>query len=156
MILQQNLIIVHLMKKRPSFIIFTILLFILDQISKYFFYNQKVFSNISIIEPAFNTWISRSLPINLYFVIIVSIIMIVFLILLYKKNIIWKWATIFIIWWTIWNLIDRIYLWWVRDFIQIFNRFPIFNLADIFICTGTALIIIQELFSNTKNPQKLI
>lgn len=142
------------MKKR-WYQLYTSLLIIFDQISKYFFYNQKILSNLHIFTPAFNTWISRSLPINIYLVIIVSIIMIIVIIVLYKKGTIWKRATIFLIWWTIWNLLDRIFLWWVRDFIQIFQRFPIFNLADIFICSGAVLIIIKESFPK-KGTKKLI
>jgi len=139
------LLIVHTMKKR-EFPLYSLILIIFDQISKYFFYDQKFLSNYQIFTPSFNTWISRSLPVNIYLVIIITIIITTIIIILYKKQTIWKRATIFLVWWTIWNLIDRIYLWWVRDFIQVFNWFPIFNLADSFISTGAALIIIKELF----------
>jgi len=153
LILHLFLIIVHTMKKR-WYLLYILLLTIFDQISKYFFYNQNFLSNLPIFTPAFNTWVSRSLPINIYFVIIISIIMIIVIAILYKKESIWKRATIFLIWWTIWNLLDRILLWWVRDFIQLFQRFPIFNIADTFICTWAALIIIKELFFNKKTSTK--
>lgn len=137
------------MKKRQC-LIFILLLTIFDQISKYFFYNQNFLSKLPIFTPAFNTWVSRSLPVNLILVIILSVIISALILIWYKKNYIWKRATIFLIWWTLGNLIDRIFLWWVRDFILVFNRFPVFNLADTFICTWAALIIIKELFLSKK------
>jgi len=138
------------MKKRLSTAIFIIIFILLDQVSKYFFYDKIFLSNIQLFEPSFNTGISRSLPVNIILVIVLTIIISVLIIIWYKKNYIWKRATIFLIWWTLGNLIDRIFLWWVRDFILAFKRFPVFNLADTFICTWTALIIIKELFFNKK------
>ena len=138
------------MKKRVSLMIFIINFVLLDQASKYIFYDSALFENTQLFEPSFNTWISRSLPVNLLLVIILTVIISTFILIWYKRNYIWKRATIFLIWWTLWNLIDRIFLWWVRDFLLAFKRFPVFNLADIFICTWTALIIIKELFLNNK------
>ena len=138
------------MKKRYSTIIFIIIFILLDQVSKYFFYDNAFLENSSFFEPSFNTGISRSLPVNIILVIILTIIISVLILIWYKKNYIWKRATIFLIWWTLWNLIDRIFLLWVRDFILVFKRFPIFNLADKFICTWAALIRIKELFFNKK------
>ena len=138
------------MKKRISTIIFIIIFVLLDQISKYFFYDNSFFQNLPFFEPSFNTGISRSLPVNLILVIILSIIISALILIWYKKIYIWKRATIFLIWWTLWNLIDRIFLWWVRDFILLFNRFPVFNLADTFICTWAAIIIIKEFFLNNE------
>lgn len=138
------------MKKRYSTIIFIVIFALLDQVSKYFFYDNSFLSNLPFFEPSFNTWISRSLPVNIIFVIILTIIISALILIWYKRSYIWKRATIFLIWWTIWNLIDRICLWGVRDFILAFNRFPIFNLADTFICTWAGLIIIKELFLSKK------
>lgn len=45
------------------------------------------------------------------------------------------------------NLLDRVFLNYVTDFIEfiIFNRnMPIFNLADTFICVGCVLLIFKE------------
>lgn len=134
------------MKKRLSTAIFIIIFILLDQVSKYFFYDYAFLENLPFFEPSFNTWISRSLPVNIILVIVLTIIISVLILIWYKKNYIWKRATIFLIWWTLGNLIDRIFLWWVRDFILAFNRFPVFNLADTFICTWAALIIIKEFF----------
>lgn len=138
------------MKKRFSTAIFIIIFILLDQVSKYIFYDNAFLSNTQLFEPSFNTGISRSLPVNLILVIVLTIIISVLILIWYKKNYIWKRATIFLIWWTLGNLIDRIFLWWVRDFILVFKQFPVFNLADTFICTWAALIIIKELFFSKK------
>ncbi len=134
------------MKKHIGIIILSTLLIILDQISKYFFYNKWLLNNLEFIQPAFNTGISRSLPIPQLITIILTIWIVFILIRLYSKNNISKWILIFLIAWAIWNLIDRIFLWWVRDFILLFNRFPIFNIADILINIWVILLVVKELF----------
>lgn len=123
----------------------SIILIVIDQVSKYFFYDKLFLSERSIIQTAFNTGISRSIAIPQIITIIWTILILGILIYLCYKKQISKWATIFLIWWAIGNLIDRIFLWWVRDFILLFNRFPIFNLADVFISIGVILIVFKEL-----------
>jgi len=123
----------------------SIMLIVIDQVSKHFFYDKLFLSERSIIQPAFNTGISRSIAIPQIITIIWTILILGILIYLCYKKQISKWATIFLIWWAIGNLIDRIFLWWVRDFILLFNRFPIFNLADVFISIGVILIVFKEL-----------
>ncbi len=134
------------MKKQLTTLIWTTLLILLDQISKYFFYDKALFSDRAIIQTAFNTGISRSLPIPQLITIVLTLFIIGAVIYYYHKKQISKRATIFIIWWAIWNLIDRIFLWWVRDFIFAFKRFPIFNFADIFINIWLVLIVLKEVF----------
>ena len=138
------------MKKHILTIALTTLLIWLDQLSKYFFYDQSLLNNLDIIHPTFNTGVSRSLPVPYLLTILVTVLILLYLIVLYKNNKISKRVIIFIIAWAIWNLIDRIYLWWVKDFILAFSRFPIFNLADIFINIWVILLIYKELFSNKK------
>ncbi len=123
----------------------SIILIAIDQVSKHFFYDKLFLSERSIIQPAFNTGISRSIAIPQIITIIWTILILGILIYLCYTKQISKWATIFLIWWAIGNLIDRIFLWWVRDFILLFNRFPIFNLADVFISIGVILIVFKEL-----------
>ncbi len=123
----------------------SIMLIVIDQVSKHFFYDKLFLSERSIIQTAFNTGISRSIAIPQIITIIWTILILGILIYLCYKKQISKWATIFLIWWAIGNLIDRIFLWWVRDFILLFNRFPIFNLADVFISIGVILIVFKEL-----------
>ncbi|MDE6583042.1 MAG: signal peptidase II [Clostridia bacterium] len=61
------------------------------------------------------------------------------------------------------NLYDRLFLGFVRDFIQFdfWQSFPIFNFADIFLCIGVALFVIYlivyyvKLHKNGKKDQKI-
>lgn len=48
------------------------------------------------------------------------------------------------------NLIDRIMLGYVVDMFD-FRVFPVFNIADIFICVGCGLMILDVLFFERKN-----
>ena len=126
-------------------IILAIFLLIIDQFSKYVFYNQNLLSDSLLVRPSFNTGISRSLPIHLYIVIAISFIAIIILFILNQKKKISQISFIFLLSWAVWNLIDRIFLWWVRDFIniQIFN-FPIFNIADVLLNIWIIILLIQE------------
>lgn len=144
------------MKKFIFPIIFIIVFVLLDQISKYFFFDMGFWSNLFFVQPAFNTGISWSLPVNVILVIVLTIVISVLILIWYKRNYIWKRAMIFLIWWTLWNLVDRICFSWVRDFIMMVSRFPVFNLADIFICIWVFLVIIKELFLfNGKNLENV-
>jgi len=138
------------MKKHSLTIFLTTLLIAIDQITKYFFYDQSLLNNLDIIHPVFNTWISRSLPVPYLLTIFITVVILWYLIVLYRNNKISKRIVVFVIAGAVWNLVDRIYLWWVKDFISAFARFPIFNLADIFINIWVILIIYKELFWNKK------
>ena len=48
------------------------------------------------------------------------------------------------------NLIDRIMLGYVVDIFD-FRVFPVFNIADIFICVGCGLMVLDVLFFERKN-----
>ena len=48
------------------------------------------------------------------------------------------------------NLIDRIMLGYVVDLFD-FRVFPVFNIADIFICVGCGLMVLDVLFFERKN-----
>lgn len=52
----------------------------------------------------------------------------------------WKYGCMFIISGLIGNLIDRIILGYVRDFVAV-GFWPVFNLADAYNCTGVVLIL---------------
>lgn len=57
-----------------------------------------------------------------------------------------KWALSFIAGGAVGNFIDRALLGYVRDFILLeFIDFPVFNIADCFVCIGAALYILYEL-----------
>ncbi len=53
------------------------------------------------------------------------------------------------------NLIDRTLYGYVVDFIEVkFIEFPVFNIADIAVCVGAALLVIHFLFIEGKNDNK--
>lgn len=56
---------------------------------------------------------------------------------------------------TLGNLYDRVTLSAVRDFLKLlFVQWPLFNLADAFICTGVAILAVEVLFFEPKKAAK--
>ncbi len=53
------------------------------------------------------------------------------------------------------NLVDRIFLGYVRDFIYLdfWTSFPVFNFADSFLCIGAVMLVIFILFMGKKNEK---
>lgn len=92
--------------------------------------------------------------------ILVSIVMIVALFLfnnfVKNKNTFYCIGFGFVIGGAVGNLIDRITLNYVRDFIflDFMPNFPIFNLADSFLCVGAVMIAIYILFMSGKKGEK--
>ena len=145
----------YIMKKAiVSSIILTLLLIWVDKLTKYIFYNLQLWNKTSIFYPLLNDWISWWISMPMAIILIISIISIwLFVYLFYKKYLtIVEFALLFA--WTIWNLIDRICLWWVRDFIAI-GRFPVFNIADAFLTCGVAWICVKEIFHLQKKHKNL-
>lgn len=66
-----------------------------------------------------------------------------------------KWALSFIAGGAIGNFIDRLYLGYVRDFIQVdFIEFPVFNIADCFVCIGAGLYILYAFSDMFKKKEE--
>ena len=92
------------------------------------------------------------------FFIILTIVVLALLILYVKKarpqSKLEKLALCFITGGAIGNFIDRIYFGYVRDFIRTdFMDFPVFNIADCFVCIGAGLYIlysVMDLFKQKK------
>ena len=88
--------------------------------------------------------------------VIVSVVMIVALFVfnyfVKDKNTFYCIAFGFVVGGAVGNLIDRIALHYVRDFIYLdfFPSFPIFNLADSFLCVGAIMLAIFILFMQGK------
>lgn len=123
----------------------------LDLISKHFFYNLRCFEHTPIINPVLNQGISRSLPVPFLIILGVTIIGLVAILRLYKTKHIWYFITGLLLAWTLGNFIDRLIFWGVRDFINIwFFNFPIFNIADIILCVGVWLRILQVILEKKK------
>ena len=141
-------------KKRLIAILSTLLLIWIDQLTKYFFYNQEIWSQLFFLEPLLNDGISRWMSMPMVVILGVSLICIwLFSYLFYKKYLtVLDFALLMA--GTLWNLIDRIWLGWVRDFLS-FWSFPVFNIADAFLTCGVARICIKEIFHLQKKAKNL-
>lgn len=125
-------------------IVIIALLITLDLILKYLIYDLWRWTDLSWITIVFNPWISRWISISYRIVIPVSILALVFFAYQYSMRYMTSWAFVPFVAGAIGNLVDRIRLWWVRDFIDIHAivpGFPIFNLADMLINIGMIMLI---------------
>ena len=120
-----------------------LLLVWLDQITKYLFYDLKIWNNLCFLNPVLNDWISWWMSMPMWIIIGITIICIFLFVYLLYKNYLSPLGFVLLFAGTLWNLIDRIYLGWVRDFISIWN-FPVFNIADVLLTCGVVLICIEE------------
>ena len=121
------------------------ILFWVDLLTKYLFCDCWIGKDFWLFEPVVNHWISWWISASLYFVIPVSILWIVAFFWLWKKKYLSDIVLIFLLAWTLWNLFDRIFLWGVRDFISIW-KFPVFNMADVYLTIGVIRLIIEDLW----------
>ena len=131
------------MKKYWKLILGIIGLLWIDWFSKYFFYNLKIWKEFWLLEPVFNHWISWWISANLLIVICVSFLGLWAFFWLWREKYFSDVSFALLVAWTLWNLLDRIFLGWVRDFISI-GSFPVFNLADTYLTIAVILIILQE------------
>lgn len=87
---------------------------------------------------------------RIFFITVTAVVIIAAAIYLWKnkpQNAFEKLAFSFIGGGALGNLIDRIYLGYVRDFISVdFIDFPVFNVADCFVCVGAALYLVYIIF----------
>jgi signal peptidase II len=118
------------------------LLLIIDLITKYLFFDMELIQNI--FHATFNTWISFGIGIPQSAIqIITSLFLICIIYLLHIKKI-HPVIAILIIAGGLGNLLDRIFLWWVRDFIRL-GFGPVFNVADIYINLAVVYYILFEI-----------
>ena len=148
------------MKKRNVFLIVIFIIgIVLDQWTKGLVANNmNLFESIEIIPGFFsityaqNTGAAWSMMegqmLFFYVITIVAFILLVF----YLKNLkeeqfLSKLGVIMMLSGTIGNFMDRVMFQYVRDFLDfiIFGYdFPIFNVADSFLCVGVAIILLEE------------
>ncbi|MBS3146299.1 signal peptidase II [Candidatus Woesearchaeota archaeon] len=127
---------------KTKYILLIILFIVLDQLTKNFF-KDKHFSIINYTEnsgAAFSLFQGFTLLL-ITISLIVLIITLYYFITLTKLNLKLNYSFILIISGTSGNLIDRIFLGVVRDFID-FKIWPIFNLADSYNVIGFILLLI--------------
>ncbi len=122
-------------------IIILLILILLDQLTKFYFKGKNFF----IFNYTQNTGSAFSLfsGLNAILIVIGLIILILLIYFYFKTKGIIQLSLLLIITGTISNLIDRIFLGFVRDFID-FKIWPIFNLADSLIVIGVILILLKE------------
>ena len=142
----------------------TILIIILDQVSKYAATKYLKGNNPYIIIKNFfqlyyveNSGAAFGILQNrkIFFVIMTSIVIVSIILFLvensYNLNRLMEISLVMLLGGAIGNLIDRIRLSYVIDFISIkFGKgydFPVFNIADMFIVVGTFLIMIMILLN---------
>ena len=144
--------------------IIAILTIVVDQLTKYFLYG-KSFSLIGdflwIESPELNTGASFGIfKGNTLVLAIISIPMIALMIYFicskkHYNSLFFKISVAFLLGGTIGNLIDRLWLGGVRDFIYFKSiNFAIFNFADIFINIGVYSIIIYMIIDLFKKDKK--
>ena len=128
------------MKKEISLITIGVFLIILDRLTKILF-TKKQFFIINYLE---NYGSFLGLISNKILIILISIIIIFILAFIYRKNktLQIRLALILIISGLLSNLIDRVYLGYIIDFIDI-RFWPIFNLADLYITIGIIITLIN-------------
>lgn len=100
---------------------------------------------------------------NRAFLIIISVVFLILLTGFYylerKQGVLFQISCALIFGGAIGNMIDRIFLGYVRDFVQFdfWRNFPVFNFADACLCVGVVLLVIFyfiSLFKEKKCKQK--
>ncbi len=150
------------------FVMFVLLVFI-DRITKIFSVNTlkekpdidiiKGFLQLHYLENRGAAW-GMFQGARVIFIIITAIIVIISIVYLIKSdytkgNLLLRIAIILLISGAIGNLIDRVLYTYVVDFIYVSAiNFPVFNVADCYVCIAAALIIIYSLKSEDKAKDK--
>lgn len=135
-----------LIKELFAIIIWAGILIWVDQVSKYYLYDQKMYQDLPFITPVLNPGISWGIDVPMNIIYIVFALALVLFGYLYLKRHIWKIVMILFLAGAIGNMIDRFYYSGVRDFIDL-QYWPVFNLADIFLSLGVILLLYQEFIS---------
>ena len=130
----------------------------IDLVSKYFFYDKADSANVIAVIPYIINF--KRLPDLNYgaawgimggkqvFLIVLSFVFLAIFVVYYIKEKNKSWLMnitfAFLIAGCVGNLIDRLFLGGVRDFIQFafWQSFPTFNFADVFLCVGVVLFIV--------------
>lgn len=153
------------MKNWIKIICSIVLVLVADLVTKHFLFKVEYFNLIpnvlSIATNGGNTGAAWGMfSGKTLWLAIVSVLMIVALFVynhfVKNKNTFYCISFGFIIGGAIGNLIDRVWLNYVRDFIflDFWPTFPIFNLADSFLCVGAVMLAIYILFFTGKKSEK--
>ncbi|OQX70616.1 MAG: signal peptidase II [Candidatus Cloacimonas sp. 4484_275] len=154
----------------------SVLVIFLDQVSKYIVRNIIDFGSTNIIKITENFfWLTHvqntgaafslsfgNIIINKIFFIIFTVVAVVLIVLVSRKSKsqVEKFAFALILGGAIGNLIDRIVLGSVTDFIWwdfpdfVMQRWPVFNIADSSIVIALTILIVYTLFFNKKKLEE--
>ncbi|WP_455682113.1 signal peptidase II [Thomasclavelia sp.] len=116
--------------------------------------SQEIIDNLFYFTYAHNTGVAWGmLAGHLWLFIIVALVSAVLMIVFFKRTrkeeVLTRFGLVLTFAGMIGNLIDRMVLGYVRDFIDVIilnYNFPIFNIADMAVVIGVALIIIEIIF----------
>ncbi len=153
------------MRKFITIVLTIILVLVADLTTKHFLFDVEYFNLIpnviSIATNGGNTGAAWGIfSGKTATLIITSVIMIVALLIfnhfVKNKNIFYCISFGFIIGGALGNLFDRATLQYVRDFIflDFWPTFPVFNLADSFLCVGAVMLAVHMLFMSEKKSDK--
>ncbi len=118
----------------------------IDQVSKRFFVQSSRAWFLSFFPPVWNSGSAWSLAVPVWLSVGLWIVMIA--VMQHKRFAIPNSLKILIFAWILGNMIDRILYGAVRDFLWIGDWFPVFNLADVYMCVGIWFLIYQEWKNN--------
>ena len=153
------------MKNWFKIIVTIILVLVADLVTKHFLFDVEYFNLIpgviSIATNGGNTgaawgiFSGKTLTLAIVSVVFISLLF-VFNHFIKNKNTFYCVAFGFIIGGAVGNLIDRLFLRYVRDFIflDFFPTFPVFNLADSFLCVGAVMLAVFILFMSGEKNEK--
>ena len=145
------------------YIVLAVLMIVLDQAVKYWaFTSLQVQQTIPLIENVFHlTYVeNRGAAFSMFaqfdsrwiFVALAVIISIAISVALYKgwmQNALGRWSLVLVGAGAIGNAIDRVARGFVVDLFDFrLIHFPVFNVADVFICVGAVLFVIYFLFQH--------
>jgi len=146
-----------------SIFIWASMIILIDQLSKYLIRsNFHQFNRTPIIRDyLYLTFVKNKgaafgiLSGQRIFFILITIFFLIFIVYIYKNELRQtasaKLAVIFLLGGSTGNLIDRVFLHYVTDFIAFdlfdFYQLPVINIADIFIFFGVVILIYQLIFS---------
>jgi len=149
-----------------SFILFAVIIFGMDQLTKILLYgqNMSLLGDLLWLKTVFNEGAAWGVGNGgrWAFVVLSIVCAVGFIYLLiskkYFKSKFFKVSIGFLLGGLLGNLFDRIFFGGVRDFIYFkFINFPVFNVADIAVTIGTIMLIVYIIFlySKTDGKEKL-
>ena len=123
-----------------DFLIYSTALVIVDQLTKYLMQGKSFFTGWFSLNYVTNTGAAFGIMTGWRWFFVVVGILVIGLIFYYYRKYKYQTGLIFLLAGTLGNLIDRIFLGFVRDFISV-KYFSTFNIADVFSVVGVMLII---------------